>query len=185
MHPVEELTAEHRAVESSLRILAEIANRTEREKGIPQPGHLKELVEFFTVFVDKCHHGKEETFLFPALETKGVGREEGPIGVMLAEHVAGRAFVADIRRAVERFEDGRGEGSRELVAAARGYIDLLAKHIYKEDNVLFPMAREKLADEDVDRLTQGFARIEREEVGEGRHEAFHDLLERLSATYRT
>jgi hypothetical protein len=32
-------------------------------------GH--QLLEFFTVFVDKCHHGKEEELLFPAMEQAG------------------------------------------------------------------------------------------------------------------
>jgi hemerythrin-like domain-containing protein len=35
-------------------------------------------MEFLTVFVDKCHHGKEEEFLFPALEAAGIAREGGP-----------------------------------------------------------------------------------------------------------
>jgi len=33
---------------------------------------LQEIVEFMRTFADKCHHGKEETHLFPALEKKGV-----------------------------------------------------------------------------------------------------------------
>jgi hemerythrin-like domain-containing protein len=34
---------------------------------------VEQLLEFFRIFVDKCHHGKEEDLLFPALEAVGVG----------------------------------------------------------------------------------------------------------------
>ena len=46
-----------------------------------------ELVHFLTIFADKCHHGKEEGFLFKELEALGVPNQGGPIGVMLQEHV--------------------------------------------------------------------------------------------------
>ena len=49
------------------------------------PEHLDQLFEFFGVFVDRCHHGKEEALLFPALEAVGIGNNGGPIGVMLRE----------------------------------------------------------------------------------------------------
>ena len=63
-------------------------------------------MDFLSIFVDKCHHGKEEEFLFPALEAKGVKREGGPIGVMLHEHEQGRGLVAMLRNAVADYTSG-------------------------------------------------------------------------------
>jgi hemerythrin-like domain-containing protein len=34
---------------------------------------------FLKEFADRCHHGKEEDFLFPALEKAGIKKEGGPI----------------------------------------------------------------------------------------------------------
>lgn len=51
------------------------------------------IVQFFQVFADKCHHGKEENLLFPELERSGSPKERGPIAVMLAEHEQGQSFV--------------------------------------------------------------------------------------------
>ena len=45
-----------------------------------------EVVYFLKIFADKCHHGKEENYLFKELINKGVTNEGGPVGVMLKEH---------------------------------------------------------------------------------------------------
>lgn len=177
MNPIEELKTEHRAVEEALRILEGICRRSEAEGCIAAPGDVERLLEFFTVFVDTCHHGKEEALLFPALEREGVSRHGGPIGVMLAEHDAGRTHIAGMRRALAQ------AAPAEFVRDARGYAELLRQHIFKEDNVLFRIAEQRLSHEVEAELRQGFDRIEAEKVGPGRHEAFHRMLDELGRAY--
>ena len=59
----------------------------------------------------------------------------------------------------------------------------LRQHIFKEDNVLFQMADQRLPAEVKTELTKGFERIEEEKVGAGKHEAFHRMLEELGKVY--
>lgn len=97
-------------------------------------------VTFFRLFVDACHHGKEEVHLFPELEANGLPRDAGPIAVMLDEHEQGRALV---RAMAESLEDARGEdqtANAALRSAAEGFTNLIVAHIGKENNVLFNMA---------------------------------------------
>ncbi len=68
MKPIEELKTEHRAIESSLKILGAICDRVEEENLLASPEHIDGLIGFFRVFADQCHHGKEETQLFAAYE---------------------------------------------------------------------------------------------------------------------
>jgi hemerythrin-like domain-containing protein len=100
---------------------------------------LDQLIEFFIVFVDKCHHGKEEELLFPALEAIGVQRDGGPIGVMLAEHQQGREYVQKMNEAFSQYNEGDRAAATKLAKNARAYIALLRQHIDKENNVLFPI----------------------------------------------
>ncbi len=176
MNPIEELKTEHRAVEEALRILEGICRRSEAERRIAAPD-AERVLEFLAVFVDTCHHGKEEELLFPALEREGVPRDGGPIGVMLAEHDAGRAHIAGMRRALAQ------AAPAEFVQHARAYADLLRQHIFKEDNVLFRIAAQRLSPELEAELREGFDRIEAEKVGPGRHEAFHRMLDELGRSY--
>lgn len=183
MNPIEELKTEHRAVEASLRILESLCRKIENQGKIPEPAHIDQLLEFFAVFVDTCHHGKEEALLFPALEAHGVPREGGPIGVMLAEHVTGRNHIKGMRQALADYKGGRPAASADFVRHARGYTELLHQHIYKEDNVLFQMADQRLPAKVKNELTQGFVRIEEEKVGAGKHDAFHRMLAELGKVY--
>ena len=92
MTPAEQLKEEHQGILLMLRILEKVAAKL-GAKGKLDLKHLERIVEFFRVFVDKCHHGKEEDLLFPEMEKAGVPKEQGPIGVMLAEHQQGRGYI--------------------------------------------------------------------------------------------
>jgi hemerythrin-like domain-containing protein/uncharacterized protein (DUF2249 family) len=129
---------------------------------------LPRLVEFFRTFADRCHHAKEEQHLFPALERRGVPREGGPVGVMLVEHDQGRRLLAAML----------ADDPRAAVEAAQTYIALLRAHIDKENDVLFALAEQVLADEEQQGLLRAFDAVEREAVGPGVHER---LLAELDA----
>jgi hemerythrin-like domain-containing protein len=142
-------------------------------------GTLDQILEFLMVFVDRCHHAKEEDYLFPSLEQAGVSKEGGPIGVMLLEHQKGRDFIRGMSAEIPGVKRGDGPAIGRFVRNASGYRELLLAHIDKEDNVLYPMA-DALLSEDKDReLTKDFERVEEERVGQGKHEEFHRMMDRL------
>jgi hemerythrin-like domain-containing protein len=60
MQPIKDLKMEHDAVQMTLRILDKICQRIEKLGEIIDRQNIDQLLEFFKVFVDKCHHGKEE-----------------------------------------------------------------------------------------------------------------------------
>lgn len=182
MKSTEELKNEHQGIELMLRVLQAVAKRFERGEAIPAK-HLDGIIEFLTVFVDRCHHGKEEEFLFPAMENAGVPNEGGPIGEMMNEHTQGRALIVRIREALARHASGEKQAAADSAAAIHQYVELLTQHIAKENTVLFPMADSKLDARRDSELFEDFERLERERIGIGKHEAFHALLDQLQETY--
>ncbi len=136
--PTAELRAEHRVIERVLGVLERLLAQP-LESAPAVTAALRDCVRFFRLFADACHHGKEEDMLFPALESAGIPRDGGPIGVMLHEHRLGRQYVARMAAELDGLEAGDAGARERFVAAARAYIDLLSAHIYKEDNVLFAM----------------------------------------------
>jgi len=179
MQPIKDLKMEHEAVRLTLRILDKICQRIEKSEEITGLGHLDRLLEFFKVFVDKCHHAKEEELLFPALENVGVSREGGPIGVMLHEHQQGREYVQAMNTALAQYREGKWTAIGEFVTTAKAYINLLNQHIDKENSVLFPLAERHLSEQAQAKLWQGFELIETEEIGSGKHDEFHKMIENL------
>jgi hemerythrin-like domain-containing protein len=173
------LRKEHDAI---LRMLdtAEAA-AAQLEKGVSVPARVLDgLVEFFRLFADRCHHGKEEELLFPLLEKKGMPRRGGPIGVMLFEHEAGRDLVRRMAQAAEEHKTNVSGAGIRWAAAARGYIPLLRDHIAKENNVLFVMAERTLSDDEQRQLAAEFEKVETEKMGPGTHERLHALMDELN-----
>jgi len=148
--PIQTLMDEHRLIEKVLDALEAAA-----ERDVPASFYSR-AADFFAGFADRGHHAKEEARLFPMLEGKGLPRDGGPIGVMCAEHVAGRGHVGRMR---ELAESGKLDSLRREAAE---YIALLRAHIMKEDQVLFAMARNILDGADMDRLEAQFADAEAE-----------------------
>jgi hemerythrin-like domain-containing protein len=183
MQPIKALKMEHDAVQMTLRILDKICQRIEKSGEIIDFQHLDQLLEFFKVFVDKCHHGKEEELLFPALENVGVSNRGGPIGVLLHEHQQGREYVQAMNTALAQYVKGDRTAVNEFVKTAKGYINLLNQHIDKENGVLFPLAEKHLSEQLHEKLWDGFELIETQKIGVGKHDEFHKMLDELESVY--
>lgn len=181
MKATEQLRNEHEGVKIMLNILGKVCQRLETTGNVDND-HFENVLEFLKVFVDKCHHGKEEDLLFPALEAAGVPKD-GPIAVMLYEHEMGRNYVRAISEAFFVYISGNRSSSEGIVRNSREYIVLLNAHIEKENNVLFVMADDLLPEEKQDQLFEGFEKIEEERIGAGKHEEFHRLIKNLGGIY--
>jgi hemerythrin-like domain-containing protein len=174
------LRKEHDAIVKMLSATEEAARRL--EAGTPvNVETLEGLLEFFRLFADKCHHGKEEDLLFPLLESHGLPRHGGPTGVMLHEHEQGRALIRQMVAGVEALKSGDPAGAGRWSQAGLGYVELLRAHIQKENNVLFVMAENMLTPEEQKKLAADFERLEIEKMGAGTHERLHASMDRLVA----
>ena len=176
-----DLRTEHRAVARMLDIMDEIAASTRR--GEPQNADdVSEIIEFLRVFVDKCHHAKEERLLFPAMRAAGASGAEETLGSLFADHAHGREAVTRMASMVPRL-DADEFTSRALAEAIDGYTQLLRAHIVREERDCFDVADRELPATVQEQLNDGYDRIEVEVVGGGVHERFHALLDRLSQAY--
>ncbi len=177
------LMEEHRVIERVLNTLEVSAAKLEQGQHV-RPGFFIEATDFVKGFADGCHHMKEEGVLFKAMNAKGVPSEGGPIGVMLAEHEMGRGYTRALREAALRLQNGDLTAVDAVIENARGYAALLRQHIYKEDNILFPLADKVVPPEEHDSIFEGFEHVEHEETGEGVHEKYLALAEALEKEMR-
>ena len=69
MKSLEVLMHEHRVIEHGLAVLENIADRLERGESVPTD-KVTALLDFFQVFADQCHHGKERGCSFQNLRQK-------------------------------------------------------------------------------------------------------------------
>lgn len=182
MKPTDILKEEHKLVLVMLKIMEAVVVRLDQGKTV-NTDDLAAIIDFIRTFTDKCHHAKEEKYLFPALEKAGMPQNDGPVAVMLREHQIGRAYAGGMDGALGRMKNGDASHAKTFAENARGYIQLLINHIDKEEHVLFVMADQLLSPEAQADLAEGFERVEREETGAGVHEKYHALLHRLRDVY--
>ncbi len=173
METVDVLRAEHVAILYVLDQLEQAATASER--GISVPGDIfQDIQEFFTIFVDRCHQGKEETEIFPRLQKVHAAL----IHRLEAEHATGRQLALALVQAVQSYQPGKPATGTALAKAARAYADFLRQHIDQETHELFPVVEHVLEAED-QQLVAGFERIEVERIGPGTHERLHKMIDGL------
>ncbi len=167
----QDLRNEHDTILRVLKIMDKMITPDPEDSGAIL-SYYHELVHFLKIFADKCHHGKEENFLFEDLVKNGVPKEGGPVGAMLREHVQGREYIALMSKSLDS-QDIKG-----FIIAAVGYQSLLRIHIEKENNVLFVMADKLLDDTMQDELFEKFEQYEESVMGHGVHEELHAMIHR-------
>ena len=173
---IDDLRHEHDAILSALDILDRV--EAEARQGTAASGDIAAFISFLKEFVDKCHHGKEEGMLFPAMAKAGASEREASVPVLLSEHEQGR----DLIKAMEEASNPvfRPE---PFSAAAKAYSRHLRTHIEKENGILFPAAEQALGEGELDALHRAFDRHEDMVIGHGRHEELHRMLHALRAKY--
>lgn len=181
MLATENLKDEHQVILRMIKILLVASDKMEKGEAVSSDV-FKKAVDFVRVFADRCHHGKEEGELFPLLEQKGILKHRGPIAVMLMEHEQGRLFVKGLSEALIKYEKGDVAAKKEILENARGYASLLDQHIYKEDNILYPMGDKVLSAADNRLLLEKFEGIEKNIIGEGKHEYYLQMIADLEKT---
>lgn len=182
MKATEMLIKEHDSILEMLDVLGKVCDKLDSvDAAVPE--HLEQILSFLKGFADRCHHGKEEDLLFPAMEASGIPREGGPIGVMLLEHVQGRELIQRMVAAVDLIKEADPKAAGEFVGAGRGYVGLLTQHIEKENNVLFRMADMHISESKQHELEKQFDVVDKEKIGTERIAEYLQQLEDLKSRY--
>jgi len=142
-HPIHICMDEHKIIKRNLkklkRTLEKIKALGSFEKSKRQINAMKELSHFF-VETEK-HHKREEEALFPRLEAHGITE---PPQIFKEDHVE---FLAKKKEFYNTMM-AEHKDFKKFVNAITPIIEFLAKnldeHIYKEDNILYPMSLKTL-----------------------------------------
>ncbi len=155
MQVTQELMKEHQLILKYIDLMQRYINFSQSN---PEETLLQEkaqnFIDFIQKFADTYHHAKEEDILFKFLQAPGVLSHCNPLPVMLSEHEQGRMYVQNMKEALA------SANKDNFCKAASAYGELLQQHIMKEDNVLYPMAEEGIADDDKIALDKEYQQIE-------------------------
>lgn len=174
MTPKENLREEHAACMKIFMALQQICERLKKnEEGLREL--LEKIISFLEVYVDQCHHEKEERFLFQALVDAEIPGIEDLVSELRLEHQTGRVLVKEMKTQMEGFYEGTGSSPSELVDISGQYIGIFRKHIRRENAELLPQIEAGLPKQKQAWLSEQFEKLENEEIGRHRYGAFHEM----------
>jgi hemerythrin-like domain-containing protein len=182
MKATQQLKDEHEGIKRMLNIMEKISKDLEPGNSL-NIDHYEKIIDFIKGFADKCHHGKEEDILFPAMVNHGIPGEEGPIAVMLNEHQLGRDHIKTLCCYFDDFKAGNKSAAIGITINSMNYVRLLRNHIEKENKILFMLADKVLNEEEQLKIFEAFEKLEVEKIGIGKHEEYHHLLKELESIY--
>jgi hemerythrin-like domain-containing protein len=159
-NPMEMLVEEHRKVECVLDGLEAMASAAE-VGAFSDAEWILEILWFLREFTDGKHHAKEEEYLFPALEARGLAAKGGPTGTMRLEHAQGRQLVSLAASLLKTPSEGEPDW-KEVALVCQAYVRLLRAHIQKENHCIFGIADEILGPTEKDALAAAFGRVDRD-----------------------
>ncbi|MBI4856693.1 MAG: hemerythrin domain-containing protein [Acetobacterium woodii] len=142
------------------------------------------MIDFIANYADVHHHGKEEKFLF-----KEMVDHLGKMGTnlishgMLVEHDWGRLFIAELKDALKRVQAGDDESRLDVIANAVGYANHLARHITKEDTVVYTFAEKQLAPEILAQINNQTDAFEAAASQQGVQNFYIEMLVELEQKY--
>jgi len=149
------LEEDHVYIQRLIDVMEHLTNQR-----VPMIEPVGEIVDLIRKFADGKHHAKEEKLLFPLMVEKGFSTTQGPIAVMLSDHVQGREYVRQIAEGIISFRKGENSSRAQIIDGMKGYIELLRGHIYKENNILFRMADNVMDQEEQLQLLSEFKNID-------------------------
>jgi hemerythrin-like domain-containing protein len=172
--PSRDLMHEHQPILIALDVIEKM-NKRVRDGQEVDYRYIEETIDFLILFADKFHHGKEEKYLFPALEETGIKNQGGSIGVMLEQHRKGRELIKQMQSSIGKNRINKNA----FIEASSSYVNLLRMHIEKENTILFPLCDSSLSASKQQELSDNFKRHEKEILGEGVHEELLAKMNRL------
>jgi len=168
------LVAEHEMIERAMAILK--SNLEKIDQAVTAPLQMQRAIDFLLEFGDKMHNSKEEKFLFPLMGQKGLPLEGGPIGVMLMEHDAERKLLQKMMADLPNLAEAKTSERQKFAAKGFEYLTIRAEHIWKENDVLYPMGRKVFSDEDNVSLLDAFKSIDQLTYGPEAREHYMQML---------
>jgi uncharacterized protein len=146
--------------------------------GNPPAALLRDAATYLTEYVDGCHNRKEEEHLFPLVEQRGIPRHGGPLAVMLMEHEQNRQLLPSLVDVIDEYIAGDTSVLGRLRETFAAYSSLMKNHFWKENDILYPMARRVMSAADAEAVVAGIEAVE-ESVGADTRQKYYGLAERI------
>ncbi|MFH0892493.1 MAG: hemerythrin domain-containing protein [Candidatus Falkowbacteria bacterium] len=167
MLPIAPLMIEHRLIEKMIGLLSLELKRL-KEGGQIDREFNRSAADFFRVYADKTHHGKEEHILFRELRKKEISPEHSAImEELISEHIEARRRVSSLVSA---------ETEDEAITNLEFLVELYPRHIAREDKEFFIPVMEYFSETEKEAMLREGEEFDQKMI----HEKYKTVIEELS-----
>ena len=168
---------EHYALGMVMALLQRLLGDIAAGRGEPDFALFAAALYYIDDFPERCHHPKEDEYLFKALRSRTV-RHNVVLDDLQAEHVRSAQMVGYLHQALTHYQGGAPEGRERFCAAVEAYATMLRDHMHKEDELL-AQAPDDLAEEDWSRIAAAFDANDDPLFGKNQRAEFNKLYLRI------
>jgi hemerythrin-like domain-containing protein len=166
MKPIGPLMREHRLIERMVKIL-DLKSLEMKKSGDIDVNFLNVTIDFFRMYTDKTHHGKEEDILFRELVKKPLSaKDRKMMDELIQEHIQARKMVGSLFEALKAYSSGKSSVRNEILSLTKELTGFYPLHIMKEDKEFFYPCLEYLTQQEQDDMLNEFWEFDRKLIHE-------------------
>ena len=172
------LREEHESIKKVVASMAVLLMRLETGRQV-RPETLQATVEFMKM-AGGLHERKEEEFLFPLLERKGISTSVAPISLLIRNHRQARDLASRLGSAADVTAAGWPPMNDPIIESLQGLTDIYPNHLWQEDMLIYRIADRSLEPEDDQALLDSFRGLEAT-AGADLRQRLRDLADRVDS----
>jgi hemerythrin-like domain-containing protein len=104
------------------------------------------------------------------------------VNELIGEHKTGRDYIQGIAESLKYYKTGNSD-AYHIAVNMEGFVLLLLEHIKKESKLLFPIVDKQIPDDVQVLIEEKFEILERDVIGEGKHEEYRGWIKDLKKIY--
>lgn len=168
---------EHHALSVLMQLLQRLLTDIENRHAEPDFALLATALYYIDDFPERCHHPKEDAYLFDALRRR-TAEFNAVLDELQADHVRSRQMMDYMERGLVHYQAGARDGLARFKKAVDAYALMLREHMESEER-LIEHARACLAEEDWTPIAKAFAANDDPLFGAACREEFRKVYMRI------
>ncbi len=170
MKAVSVLIQEHNTILKMIGLLKIISQNPDKLKKV-NVCFYDSIIDFFHVYADLCHHGKEEKVLFEKLKHKDISKEVNDLMYKLIEE---HKIARNLMHELDSMKDSKDY--KKIADHFLKVVNLYTQHIEKENRRFFRPAFEYFSDEETKEIVKEFIDVDKKMI----HEKYLQVVEDLN-----
>ena len=155
MQAIRIIREEHQSLAAVLHGLLYVVREIRAHRMQPDFELLGAMVYYIDTFPERCHHPKEDEWLFRLLQQRHPPANE-LLARLRSEHRAGATKLKQLEQALVRYQQGGHTEFPVFAAAVEGFVAFERNHMHSEETEVIPLAQAHLTPADWQEIDAAF-----------------------------